>query len=515
MKTAKTVDLIFLSIWLLQLLAEGLTLFGVWKLDMLPGKYLLLLAAVLLVLLLLTGALLFWRRKRSEKMTLRRWIACVLILGVIAGCGLASYVVDHLRSTIDNVTTQNPADVMMAVYVRVDDKAASLQDAADYQFASVQDYEEARTAQVVAHISQQLGKEISTIQYRTVFDMINALLNGEVDAIILNSAYVDILEGVELYSDFAEKTRVLYEIPVAADPAPQQPTDTTQPSTDTTPATESTEPVIEKTVTNSPFVLYLSGSDTRSSKLRTSLSDVNILVVVNPVDKQILLLNTPRDYYIPNPAGNGARDKLTHCGIYGVNCSIQALSNLYGIQVDYYAQINFTGFQTLIDAIGGVTVYSDAAFTAGNVRFQKGENFLDGRKALAFARERYNVAGGDNGRGKNQMKIMTATIHKLTSSTALITNYSAIMQSLQGMFATSMGSSEISQLVKMQLDDMAQWDVLSYAVTGVNGRDITYSMPGQKVSVMYVDQTLVDHGSSLVKRMLAGEVLTNEDIKAK
>lgn len=515
MKSPRIVDIVFLGIWLLQLLVEGLTLFSVWQLDMLPVKYFMLLTAVLLALLVLTGALLFWHASKTGGVTVRRWIACVLTVLIIAGCAVAFFAIAQLRDTIDDVTTQEPAGVMMAVYVRAEDKAQNLVDAADYLFASVQGYEEAKTEQAVAHISEKLGLRIHTKQYASVFAMIDALLSGEVDAIILNSAYVDILESVEQYVDFSEKTKVLYEVPVTEGPAPVPPVDATQSTQGPTEATEPTNPVVEKTVTNSPFVVYISGSDTRSQQLRTSLSDVNILMVVNPITKQILLLNTPRDYYIPNPSGNGVRDKLTHCGIYGINCSIQALSDLYGIHVDYYAQINFTGFKTLIDAIGGVTVYSDAAFTAGNVQFQKGENFLDGRKALAFARERYHVAGGDNGRGKNQMKIITATIHKLTSSTALITNYSGIMQSLQGMFVTSFDSAEISQLVKMQLDDMAHWDVLSYAVTGINGRDITYSMPGQKVSVMYVDQALVDHGSSLVKRMLAGEVLTSEDIKAK
>ena len=129
---------------------------------------------------------------------------------------------------------------------------------------------------------------------------------------------------------------------------------------------------------------YLSGNDTRSTKLVVGRSDVNILAVVNPQTQQILLVNTPRDSYVANTAANGSLDKLTHCGLYGINCSVSTLENLYGINIDYFARINFTGFETLIDAIGGVTIHSDIAFktTHGDYPIVVGENHLNGAEAL-------------------------------------------------------------------------------------------------------------------------------------
>ena len=92
----------------------------------------------------------------------------------------------------------------------------------------------------------------------------------------------------------------------------------------------------------------------------------------------------------------------------------------YDLSIDYYGQINFTGFEKLVDAVGGVTVYSDQAFRARNTYISVGENNLNGSQALDFSRERYNVSGGDNGRGKNQMKIVKAVIEKLTNGTTII-----------------------------------------------------------------------------------------------
>ena len=261
--------------------------------------------------------------------------------------------------------------------------------------------------------------------------------------------------------------------------------------------------------------MYISGSDTRSTKLKRSRSDVNILVVVNPVSKQILLVNTPRDYYVPNPAGKGALDKLTHCGIYGTSCSMEALEGLYDTKIQYYAQINFTGFETLVDAVGGITVYSNQAFSNKGVDIQEGENFLNGREALVFARERKRVSGGDNGRGKNQMKVIKAVIAKVSNARTLIANYSQILKSLEGMIATDFSTDDLSKLVKMQLSDMAQWNVLTYAVTGYGGNQTTYSMPGLASYVMHPNQSTVDYGSQLIQRVMDGEILTQEDMTVK
>jgi LCP family protein required for cell wall assembly len=271
------------------------------------------------------------------------------------------------------------------------------------------------------------------------------------------------------------------------------------------------EPV--KDITNDPFVFYLSGSDTRSALLTRSNSDVNILVVVNPKTKQVLLLNTPRDYYIPNPAGNGALDKLTHCGVYGTSCSVQALSDLYHVTINYCAQINFSGFEKLIDAIGGVTVDSDYAFTTrhGHYSISKGPNHLNGSEALGFVRERYSFGSGDNQRGRNQMKVLTAVIKKLSAGTVVM-HYGQILDSLQGMFTTSISGDQIAELVKMQLDDGADWNVKSYAVTGNGGSEITYSIPRMRVYVMFQDKELVDRGINLIDRVINGEILTDADV---
>lgn len=260
------------------------------------------------------------------------------------------------------------------------------------------------------------------------------------------------------------------------------------------------------------FAIYLSGSDTRGSTLTKSRSDVNIIAVVDPVNRQLLLVNTPRDYYVANPAGNGAKDKLAHCGLYGTDNSRQALSELYDVPIAYAAQINFKGFETLIDALGGVTVVSDTAFTTtiGGYSIKQGENQLNGAQALAFARERSKLAGGDVTRGRNQMKLIAALM-KQVSPANIMSNYREILSSLEGMLATDMPLSTITKLVTTRLDDLNEWEVFSYSVTGTDSTAYNYSSGGSAY-VMVPDADSVSHAADLMQRVLNGEVITTEDV---
>lgn len=503
MKKDKLWTILSIFIILLQGVAEALTAGIILRLNILPGKYMLVVAIVLILLLMLTAMLLFLRGKKKISAT-RRIIACILALLIVCGCALVSKLAADAYNTIHTVTgnTLETSVRNMYVFVRNEDPAQSLADTKDYVFAIIQDYDVEHTQQAIALIGQVTGQAPVIAQYQMASAMADALLGGQADAMIANGAAITLLMEQEGYEDFGTKVRILHTMPLAE-------------LEETQGTTEESTVVPENDITTTPFICYISGSDTRSSMLKVSRSDVNILAIVNPVTKQVLLLNTPRDYYIPNPVGNGARDKLTHCGLYGVDCSMEALGDLYDLEVDYYAQINFTGFETLIDAVGGVTVYSNQSFTAHKTKIVKGENHLNGAEALAFSRERRAVSGGDNGRGKNQMKVIKALIEKITSGTTIISNYSKILDSLSGMFTTDVTKDEISALVKMQLNDLATWNVQTFAVTGRGASKPSYSSPGHNAYVMYPNEDVVEYASELVNRVLAGEILTEEDMKVK
>jgi LCP family protein required for cell wall assembly len=264
-------------------------------------------------------------------------------------------------------------------------------------------------------------------------------------------------------------------------------------------------------ITKEPFVVYLSGVDNRGELTEKARSDVNILAVVNPTTKQVALINTPRDYYV-DLAGTDSKDKLTHAGLYGVETSMATLGNLYGVNVEHYLRINFAGFINIIDAIGGVDVYSDQAFTSVGspgyydpTTFAEGWNHLDGKSALAFARERHAFKTGDIQRGINQMKVIDAMVNKLKSP-ALLMGFSKLMDAAADCFVTSLSQEQISALVRMQLGDLANWDIQSYTVTGSGAKSTKcYSAKGQSLYVMKPDENSVNEAKALIAAVLGGE----------
>ena len=264
-------------------------------------------------------------------------------------------------------------------------------------------------------------------------------------------------------------------------------------------------------ITKEPFVIYLSGVDTRGELTENARSDVNILAAVNPVTKRVALVNTPRDYYV-DLAGTSSKDKLTHAGLYGVETSMETLGNLYGVNVDHYIRINFAGFISIIDALGGVDVYSDQAFTSVGspgyydpTTFVEGWNHLDGKSALAFARERHAFASGDIQRGINQMKVIDAMLNKIKSP-ALLMGFSKIMDAASDCFVTSFSQDQISALVRMQLSDFAEWDIESYTVTGTSSSSTKcYSAKGQKLYVMKPDDSSVSKAREMIASVMGGE----------
>ncbi len=472
--------------------------------KMLPNSYLLLFVIVLWVLLFLAFVLMVLVRKRKGKpkkeLYLKRGLGTALSALAIIICIVVVYYVGILNKTIEGITQEDNTITVtntIAVYVPVGSDAEDIYGAADeiFGYATSFDYENSLAA--VDVIEQELGQEIATAEYDTVFDTVDALYSGEIGAMILNYSYEEIISDMEGYEDFTSLTRIIYEHEIET-------------------VVENRSDDVDKDVTEEIFAIYLSGSDTTSAKLSTSRSDVNIIAYVNPTTKQVLLVNTPRDYYVPiSISSSGTRDKLTHCGIYGVNCSMDTLEALYDTTIDYYMQINFEGFITFVDAIGGIEIESDQSFVTlhYDIQINKGTNYLDGLGALGYVRERYAFSDGDNTRGQNTMKVIKAIVSKLSSGTTILNNYSSIMSSMEGMFVTSMSSDEIASLVKMQLSDMSSWDIRTYAVTGTNGSSTTYSTPNTTCYVMIPDDDSVEKAQELIDKMESGELLTDEDFE--
>ncbi|MGV9002302.1 MAG: LCP family protein [Candidatus Saccharimonadaceae bacterium] len=250
-----------------------------------------------------------------------------------------------------------------------------------------------------------------------------------------------------------------------------------------------------------PFAIYLSGIDTYGDVSKTSRSDVNIIIAVNPKNHKILLVNTPRDYYVQLHGTTGVKDKLTHAGLYGIDTSVSTLEDLYGIDINYNVRINFTSLVKVVDAIGGVDVNSEYNFSADGNHFVLGQNHLDGKQALAFSRERHSFEGGDRTRGQNQMKVITGIINKM-SQPSMALKAGGILSALSSVIQTNMPTSDTNTIIRDQLDSMAKWSVTSTSVDGAGASLPTYSMGAQKLYVMIPNEASLQSAKSQLETYL-------------
>ena len=277
-------------------------------------------------------------------------------------------------------------------------------------------------------------------------------------------------------------------------------TTTSETTTETTTVTTTATTTDYRDNTDKKFILYISGIDVWGWTDIESRSDVNLLLSVNRETGKIQVVNTPRDTYVYLPQSGNMRDKLTHAGVYGIECSEETLEKLYGVDIDYYLRLNFSGFEKIIDTLGGIDVYSELDFTVSPIKhYTEGMNHLTGLEALAFARERKAFIEGDNQRGKDQMFLVTALVNALTSKD-IIKNFDKFLKDIKDTYRTDMPDELIQSIVKYQKKEGTKWKVETYATTGSGSSEYTYSMPDQRAYVAFPNEDTIEEGAKLLNK---------------
>lgn len=486
------------------------------KFPVLPARFMALYILICGLLLGVTGYFLISRKGFKRK------IVCMNVAVLAAICFFVSFgYLEKTRKTLNSITGDtgdNPPD-KIAVMVLESDPATVLKDTLGYKFGLQNSIEYEKSLEAAGKINNIYSVKLDLTAYNTYSELAIALLKGEVGAIIIDSSFVELVETYE--EGFADKTRILtelelngtaYGIVLTPTPSPTLPPNVTPTPTPEPVPSGSAElrPVVmpprdSKTeIAKNYFTVYFSGIDTYGPINRKSRSDVNIVMTVNPKTKKILLVSIPRDAYAPIPGvSGGSYDKLTHAGLYGIDKSMNTLRNIYGVELDYYVRVNFSSVEKFVDILGGITVNSPANFKTGGYTFKKGPNFVDGKKALTFARERYSFASGDVQRGKNQMEVIRAVINKMMSP-ALLTNFGDIMNAVSGNFQTNLTMDQLTSLVRMQLDDGAVWNIETYTVATKGGMNYCYSYRGSKLYVAYIDEKSADEAGSKMREIMEG-----------
>ncbi|MCY7187490.1 LCP family protein [Streptococcus gallolyticus] len=458
-------------------LLAGIATYLMYANNILAFRHLNIIYTVLLVAVFLISLVLIIRKKGKIVVTV-----LLVIFSIIAAISLFAF-----KSLIDVADNMNESasysEIEMSVVVPADSSISDVTELSSVQAPTNADGSNINA--LISQIKSDKGVDLATETVDSYQAAYENLINGSSQAMVLNSAYSSLLELS--YDDYESNLKTIYTYKIKKSVSSEA-----------------------KSSDANVFNIYISGIDTYGSISTVSRSDVNIILTVNMNTHKILMTTTPRDSYVQIPDGGADQyDKLTHAGIYGVETSEKTLENLYGIDIDYYARINFTSFVSLIDAIGGVTVYNDQAFTSlhGNYNFEVGNiNLSSGEEALGFVRERYSLTNGDYDRGNNQLKVIQAIINKLTSFSS-ISNYSTIISTLQDSVQTDMSLDTMMSLANTQLDSGKKFTITSQEVTGTGstGELTSYAMPTASLYMIQLDDASVASASQAIKDVMEGK----------
>ena len=449
-------------------------LFLIFKYNMLAFRYLNIVVTVLIVALAILCFFLIWSKK-AKNLTL-----ILLLLGVLIN-GTSLFAVGQFIGFTSRLNaTSNYSNYSMSVAVLADSPIDNISQVTSVMGPTGTDKDNIQ--QLMNDLKASQNKELTVEESSSYLAAYKSLLAGDTKAIILNSVFENIIESE--YPDYASKIKKIY----------------------TKELTKTVE--TPKDVKGDSFNVYISGIDTYGPISSVSRSDVNIIMTVNRETKKILLTTTPRDSYVPiADGGNNQKDKLTHAGIYGVDASIHTLENLYGIDLNYYARLNFTSFLKLIDLLGGVDVHNDQDFTSlhGKFHFPVGNVHLDSEQALGFVRERYSLADGDRDRGRNQQKVIVAILQKLTSTEAL-RNYDSIIKGLQDSIQTNMPLETMMNLINAQLESGGTYKINSQDLKGTGRMDLpSYAMPDSNLYMMEISDSSLESVKAAINDVMEGK----------
>lgn len=466
-------------------------LFNIIKLNVLPTKLLFLMTIVFVLLDLIFILLLCF----ATKGVVSKIICIIFTVAISLGSCLGGYYISKtggLLSNMTNVAKHSKNTVSIVVKESSDMKKKT--DLAGRSVGTLANINTTGSKKILKELTNS-GISMEQKEFGSMTEMLESFYNGEVDSIVISESSRSQITDMEAYANFDSNTRVVYQTSYKVE------------NTDKAKAVSN--------ITNTPFNVLISGSDTRGGFDENGRSDVIMVATVNPKTGTILLTSVPRDFYVTTAcdAGDGcqqgALDKITHTGIHGTNTTKRTVEQLLGIEINYTFKVGFDTVTDIVDAVGGIDVNVEPGYECSNflhapgLSVHAGINHLNGEQALGYARERYAYSEGDRQRTKNQQQVLMGIVDKITSP-AVVTNYASIMDSMSDTFSTTMSSQEISDLIKYQLNSNPKWKMEQYMVNGT-GDTLMCAELGNAAYVMVPDQSTVTTAKNKINAVLAGK----------
>lgn len=496
MKENKVYKVIAILLSIVMIVLMAFFAYQLIKMDILPQN---LFIPVILIFVLISLILILWINLMAHGVV-SKVFAMIFVLLYTVSMGIGNFYVYKTDGFMQKVTDHKIGDVKNTVSIIVmdDSNIKDLSSLKGKKVGRLNNVDKVGTNKLLKSVKKKKGSDyFKTKKFDGALSEVEALYNGEIDAMILNESYRGNVTSVEEYEHFSTETRVVYSTSYYT--------------------TKKNDSLVVSDITKNPFTILISGNDTTGDVSELSRSDVNMLVTINPKTSTILLTSMSRDTYVETVCDadgdtacpEGQMDKITHTGIYGLNTTRQTVEKFYDLKVNYSFRVNFTSVIDVVDALDGIDLnieegeQCDLFWANMKPGLPVGMHHVDGETALAFARERKAYADGDYQRVRNQQKVMQAIINRAISSSALV-NYTSFINSLETAFETNMTYDEITDLIKYELQAKPDWKFETYQISGL-GDELMCASLGQAASVQVPDLNTVRIAREKIEAVMNGK----------
>ena len=496
MKENKVYKVIAILLSIVMIVLMAFFAYQLIKMDILPQN---LFIPVILVFVLISLILILWINLMAHGVV-SKVFAMIFVLLYTVSMGIGNFYVYKTDGFMQKVTDHKIGDVKNTVSIIVMD-GSNIKDLSSLKGKKVgrlNNVDKVGTNKLLKSVKKKKGSNyFKTKKFDGALSEVEALYNGEIDAMILNESYRGNVTSVEEYEHFSTETRVVYSTSYYT--------------------TKKNDSLVVSDITKKPFTILISGNDTTGDVSELSRSDVNMLVTINPKTSTILLTSMSRDTYVETVCDadgdtacpEGQMDKITHTGIYGLNTTRQTVEKFYDLKVNYSFRVNFTSVIDVVDALDGIDLnveegeQCDLFWANMKPGLPVGMHHVDGETALAFARERKAYVDGDYQRVRNQQKVLQAIINRAISSSVLV-NYTSFINSLESAFETNMTYDEITDLIKYELQAKPDWKFETYQISGL-GDELMCASLGQAASVQVPDLNTVRIAREKIEAVMNGK----------
>lgn len=496
MKENKVYKVIAILLSIVMIVLMAFFAYQLIKMDILPQN---LFIPVILIFVLISLILILWINLMAHGVV-SKVFAMIFVLLYTVSMGIGNFYVYKTDGFMQKVTDHKIGDVKNTVSIIVmdDSNIKDLSSLKGKRVGRLNNVDKVGTNKLLKSVKKKKGSNyFKTKKFDGALSEVEALYNGEIDAMILNESYRGNVTSVEEYEHFSTETRVVYSTSYYT--------------------TKKNDSLVVSDITKNPFTILISGNDTTGDVSELSRSDVNMLVTINPKTSTILLTSMSRDTYVETVCDadgdtacpEGQMDKITHTGIYGLNTTRQTVEKFYDLKVNYSFRVNFTSVIDVVDALDGIDLnveegeQCDLFWANMKPGLPVGLHHVDGETALAFARERKAYVDGDYQRVRNQQKVMQAIINRAISSSALV-NYTSFINSLESAFETNMTYDEITDLIKYELQAKPDWKFETYQISGL-GDELMCASLGQAASVQVPDLNTVRIAREKIEAVMNGK----------